>query len=115
MPRKVVPTFSLPRRSSLGSSCGDAEPERDGSAASHETNPADVRAKVSRFVQDKGINYRVLLDPRSIVGRRFNGGELPTTVLIDSQGFVRRRFIGGREVAVFESLIRGLDPKAAGR
>jgi len=50
-------------------------------------------------------DYPVLLDPSNEVGRRFNGGELPTNVLIDPQGNVRRRFIGGRNVAAFEAMI----------
>ena len=74
---------------------------------------AEIRAKVEQFVKANGLNYPVLLDPNSEVGRRFNGGELPTNVLIDSEGYVRRRFIGGRNVAVFEAMIDELaSPKA---
>lgn len=85
----------------------------DQSEAHDEINLAEIRAKVEQFVKDKGINYRVLLDSRSEVGRRFNGGELPTTVLIDPQGYVRRRFLGGREVGVFEAMIRESEGKTA--
>jgi hypothetical protein len=68
---------------------------------------------VEQFVKGSGINYPVLLDPNNEVGRRFNGGELPTNVLIDSQGYVRRRFNGGRNVAAFEAMIDELaSPKA---
>jgi len=74
-------------------------------------NPADIRAKVAQFVKDKGIKYLVLLDPRNEIGRRFNGGELPTNVLIDPQGFVRRRFVGGRTVAAFEAMLDELVPR----
>jgi thiol-disulfide isomerase/thioredoxin len=66
---------------------------------------AEIRAKVEQFVKHNAMNYPVLLDPSSEVGRRFNGGELPMNVLIDGQGFVRRRFIGGRRVAAFETMI----------
>ena len=64
-------------------------------------------------MKEKDISYPVLLDPRNEVGRRFNGGELPTNVLIDARGYVRRRFIGGREVAVFEAMIRELAAESA--
>jgi peroxiredoxin len=74
---------------------------------------AEIGAKVEQFVKGNGVNYPVLLDPNNEVGRRFNGGELPTNVLIDSQGYVRRRFIGGRNVAAFEAMIDELaSPKA---
>jgi thiol-disulfide isomerase/thioredoxin len=72
---------------------------------------AQIHAKVEQFVKDKGVSYRVLLDPTSDIGRRFNGGELPANVLIDRQGFARRRFLGGRSPAVSEAMIRELDAK----
>jgi len=56
-------------------------------------------------VKARGINYPVLVDPEGAVGRRFNGGELPTTVIIDAQGRLRRRFIGERSLDVFEAMI----------
>jgi thiol-disulfide isomerase/thioredoxin len=64
-----------------------------------------VLTKVARAVTARGINYPVLLDPNALVGRRFNGGELPTTVIIDSQGHLRRRFIGERNLQVFEAML----------
>src|SRR6266511_469252 len=85
----------------------------DEAEAHDKIDLAEIRAKVEQFVKDKGINYRVLLDPRSEVGRRFNGGELPTTVLIDPEGYVRRRFLGGRAVGVFEAMIQELEGKTA--
>ena len=69
---------------------------------------AEVHAKVEQSVKGNGMNYPVLLDPNNEVGRRFNGGELPTNVLIDPQGNMRRRFIGGRSVAAFEAMINEL-------
>jgi thiol-disulfide isomerase/thioredoxin len=73
----------------------------------HEGGPSRkaVVNKVVRAVKSRGINYPVLLDPDANVGRRFNGGELPTTVMIDSQGKLRRRFIGERNVQVFEAML----------
>ncbi|MBI2928682.1 MAG: redoxin domain-containing protein [Verrucomicrobia bacterium] len=66
---------------------------------------AKIRAKVERVVKAKGINYPILLDPKSRVGSRFNGGELPTNVLIDADGYVRRRFIGRRSTGTFTAMI----------
>ena len=77
----------------------------DQGEANGKVDLAEVRAKVEQSVNDNGINYPVLLDPNNEVGRRFNGGELPTNVLIDPQGYARRRFIGGRSVAAFEAMI----------
>jgi peroxiredoxin len=83
----------------------------------HPSEPslANIRATVSAFAKEKRVNYRLLLDPRSEVGERFNGGELPTNVLIDREGFVRRRFLGGRPQAVFQAMLDELTPgKAVG-
>ena len=84
---------------------GDSHPQKEAP-----DDPAEIRAKIVQFVRDKGINYPVLLDPRSEIGRRFNGGELPTNVLIDPQGYVRRRFVGGRAVAALEAMLDELVP-----
>ena len=81
---------------------GDDHAEDD---APRRIDLAQLRAKVDRFVKDKGVNYPVLLDPDFEIGRRFNGGELPVNVLIDPQGYLRRRFIGGRDVAVLQAMI----------
>lgn len=64
-----------------------------------------ITGKVARAVNARGINYTVLLDPRSSVGGQFNGGELPTTVIFDAQGRVRRRFVGERTTEVFEAML----------
>ena len=64
-----------------------------------------ITAKVARAVEARGINYTVLLDPRSSVGGRFNGEELPTTIIFDAQGRVRRRFVGERTLEVFEAML----------
>jgi thiol-disulfide isomerase/thioredoxin len=88
---------------------GDSGDAHNGDG--HESRPdgktdlKEIRAKVSRVVQENGINYTVLLDPASEAGRRFNGGELPTNVLIDADGYLRRRWLGGRNIATLEALI----------
>lgn len=71
-----------------------------------------TRARVKRFVQARGLNYLVLLDPHNQVGARFNGGELPTNVLLDGEGRLRRRFIGGRSTAVLEAMVAELSSNA---
>jgi len=90
-----------------------SDEERHGNETAGKIDLAEICAKVREFVKGKGINYPILLDPRNEVGRRFNGGELPTNVLIDREGYLRRRFIGGREVGVFEAMIEELLPRPA--
>lgn len=55
------------------------------------------------------VPYPILLDPERRIGRRFNGGELPTQVLIDRDGQVRRRFVGGRSMEAWEALLTDAD------
>jgi len=98
----------------LAGTHSEGEPGHGQGEGNGEVDLAEVRAKVVQVVKDNGMNYPVLLDPNSEVGRRFNGAELPANVLIDSQGYVRRRFIGGRNVAAFEAMIDELaSPNAA--
>jgi thiol-disulfide isomerase/thioredoxin len=98
---------------------GQTEVDEDGHSVDahdgdgHESRPdgktseTDVRAKVGQFAKDKRINYPVLLDPGNEVGRRFNGGELPTNVLIDADGYMRRRWLGGRNAVPGAARARG--------
>jgi thiol-disulfide isomerase/thioredoxin len=65
----------------------------------------ELRKLVGTVAARHRLNYRVLLDPRHEVGRRFNGGELPTQVLLDRDGRIRRRFVGGRGLEVWEALL----------
>ena len=83
------------------------QPGEEGEGRAHTGRPSRRAAldKVARAVKARGINYPVSLDPEAAVGRRFNGGELPTTVIIDAQGRLRRRFIGERSLKVFEAMI----------
>jgi thiol-disulfide isomerase/thioredoxin len=83
------------------------QPGEQSEGRAHTARPSRraMLDKVARAVKARGINYPVLLDPEAAVGRRFNGGELPTTVIIDAQGRLRRRFIGERSLKVFEAMI----------
>ena len=82
-------------------------PGEDGGETKQSEAPSRkaILAKVSRTAKARSLTYPVLLDPDGTVGRRFNGGELPTTVIIDSQGHLRRRFIGKRSLPVFEAML----------
>jgi thiol-disulfide isomerase/thioredoxin len=99
----------------LGGTHSEDGPGHDQGEANDKVDLAEIRAKVEQFVKDNGMNYPVLLDPNNEVGRRFNGGELPTNVLIDPQGYVRRRFSGGRNVAAFEAMIDEVVAQKAAR
>jgi thiol-disulfide isomerase/thioredoxin len=64
-----------------------------------------LRKAVGAVAARHRLGYSVLLDPERRVGRRFNGGELPTQVLLDRDGWVRRRFVGGRSLDTWEALL----------
>lgn len=66
----------------------------------------EVRKIVAAVAGRHHLSYPVLLDPENAVGRKFNGGELPTNVLLDREGSVRRRFVGERSVTVWEAFLR---------
>ena len=95
----------------------DGVPDEHGHSPDGESDSrssyAAVHKKVAAAVKARGINYRVLLDPEDEVGRRFNGGELPTTVIIDSAGHLRRRFLGERSVETFEQMIANAEKTPA--
>jgi len=74
-----------------------------------------LRKKVAQFAEQRGMDYLILLDPDNQVGRRFNGGELPTNALIDREGRLRRRFVGGRSERVFAGMIEELRAAAQPR
>jgi thiol-disulfide isomerase/thioredoxin len=81
----------------------DFVPDEDNPQAP--SSPEAIHQKIARTVQQRGINYPVLMDTKNTVGGRFNGGELPTTVIIDAKGRIRRRFVGTRSLPVFEAMI----------
>jgi len=81
----------------------DFVPDDDGD---QKPNPATIRPKIARAIQERGINYPVLLDEYNEVGGSFNGGELPTTIIVDAQGNIRRRFVGARSLRVFAAMIQ---------
>jgi thiol-disulfide isomerase/thioredoxin len=82
----------------------DSASDGDNNGASSSSSEK-IREQVVHTVQMRGMNYRILLDEKEVVGSRFNGGELPTTAIVDARGRIRRRFIGERSVAVFDAMI----------
>lgn len=50
--------------------------------------------QVLGFVEDIGITFTVLLDPRARVTRAFRTTGVPETILLDRRGFVAKRWIG---------------------
>ena len=73
----------------------------------------ELRKTVGTVAARHRLNYPVLLDPRHVVSRRFNGGELPTQVLLDRDGRIGRRFVGGRSLEVWEALLSEANQPAA--
>lgn len=49
---------------------------------------------VAKMVDELGLDFRVLLDPRGTVQRRFGVQGLPTTFVIDREGRVARKVMG---------------------
>ena len=95
----------------IGISLDSTEPGELADAVVQSGRPAtkdknEVRKIVAAVAGRHRLSYPVLLDPENAVGRKFNGGELPTNVLLDREGFVRRRFVGERSVAVWEAFLR---------
>ena len=54
------------------------------------------RDKVQAFVRELGLTFPILLDPETVVGKRYRVRALPTSFLIDRDGVVRHREVGYR-------------------
>ena len=74
-----------------------------------EVRREQIVERVARAVEKLGLGYRVLLDERGAVSRRFSGGELPTTLVIGPDGTLWRRFVGPRSREVFDAMIGEAD------
>ncbi len=55
-----------------------------------------VRPGVSTFINNMGVTFPVLLDPRGRIEDMFGITGLPTTLVIDRRGMIRDKVIGGR-------------------
>jgi peroxiredoxin len=65
-------------------------------------NVAQDRERVSRFVDDLGIPYPVLLDPEGKIARAYGVSALPVTWFIDREGRLRGKIVGESTPDVFE-------------
>lgn len=75
-------------------------------AAHHEVDLGELRKLLLATAKDKGINYRILIDPTGAVGRAFDDDELANNVLLDMDGFIYRRFVGARPAPVLEAMVK---------
>ena len=55
-----------------------------------------IEGLVSRFVDEYGLTFPVMIDPTGRTEQRFGTEFLPTTVLIDREGRIRVTEVGGR-------------------
>ena len=106
-------------------SCRDIEKEFDEKAKKYagegvsflmvDSNFSDNMQRVNRFLEQKGLSFTVLMDPRSEIARYFGAKFTTTTAVIDAEGRLRyygafakaedavRNLLAGEEVAVAES------------
>ena len=52
---------------------------------------------VVSFVEEYGLTFPVLLDPRNVVGRRLQVGGIPTSYLLDKRGRIAGLEIGPKD------------------
>jgi peroxiredoxin len=55
---------------------------------------AEMEGQIAPFVEETGINYPVVLDPRGVIADVFETNILPTSALIDRDGNVVWTHIG---------------------
>ncbi|MBA7538835.1 Thiol-disulfide oxidoreductase ResA [subsurface metagenome] len=53
--------------------------------------------QVSKFVNDNGLTFKILLDKTGNIGAAYGARSIPTTYIIDRDGSVLARTLGGRE------------------
>jgi len=87
---------------------GDNHAHDHGEAAepAHAGTPREELVKlVGGFAKQKGLNYRILLDPEGVSSLVYQGNELPVNLFIDAEGKLRRRFVGPRSPGAFDAMI----------
>ena len=67
---------------------------------------AELSDRVSQFVKDKQMAYRVLMDNKGDALGPYCGGDLPVAVWVDSNGIMRRRFLGSRTSDCLERMLQ---------
>lgn len=69
---------------------------------------AGAEGKVSKFIDEQGINYPIVMG-NAEVAEAFGGVEaIPTTFLVDREGQLVDRKVGYKPAAYFEALLEGL-------
>ncbi len=63
---------------------------------------------VAPFVQERGINYTVLLGKKDVTDLYGGIMSIPTTFIIDRNGGIRKRYIGYKDKEIFEKEIKKL-------
>ncbi len=84
------------------------EPAEHTEPANAATPRKELVKLVGGFAKQKGLNYRILLDPDGVSSLVYQGNELPVNVFIDAEGKLRRRFVGPRSPAAFDAMIAEL-------
>lgn len=70
-------------------------------AVSTDVSPGELNERGERegivqdFVDDYGLTFPILLDPRGGIERQYGVVGLPTTILIDREGRIVRKVVGG--------------------
>lgn len=72
---------------------------------SMDTNPGKT---LPAFVEEKGINYPILLGNDKVYNLYGGIAAIPTTFIIDKEGKIRKKYIGYTEKEVFEKDIKEL-------
>ncbi|WP_400164517.1 prolipoprotein diacylglyceryl transferase family protein [Brevibacillus sp. TJ4] len=64
---------------------------------------------VTRFLEEYGISFPVLLDDGKQVARLYQGISIPTSYVIDADGIVREKVIGALHMEMMEKLIAAIE------
>lgn len=65
-------------------------------------NAGQDKATVEAFIRQIGVTYPAVLDPDSVIAKRYGVVGLPTTFFIDGRGVVRAKIVGEADGATFE-------------
>jgi cytochrome c biogenesis protein CcmG/thiol:disulfide interchange protein DsbE len=68
-------------------------------------NVGEDKDAVVKFVNGLNISYTVLLDPGTVVTKRYGVTGLPTTFIIDRDGTIRQKILGETGAATFEEIV----------
>jgi peroxiredoxin len=66
------------------------------------------RDDVSKFVNDHGITFPILLDDKGKVGDTYQAITIPTTYVIDTNGIIRKKVIGPLSEEMMEKFIASI-------